>query len=154
MDSTLTHCTLSELIAHFTQMHRSTQLPKQKSSPLVQVWLFLNSASLAFISPYLYVYFVSQGLNSAQLGIIAGLRPWVSAVSSVGWSALADRSEPSKYHVITWNIFQFVRGVSVVISTDLSYKVSTQLLTVSHNKFNEAGNAADLWFVARFGKSN
>ncbi|MEW5309752.1 MAG: hypothetical protein WDW38_001614 [Sanguina aurantia] len=71
------------------------------------VWFVLYFASLVFIFPYLSVYYANKGLSSAQLGLIGSLRPWLSAVSSLGWSALADR----------YNIHRWVLVMNLSIST-------------------------------------
>ncbi|MEW5303289.1 MAG: hypothetical protein WDW36_005995 [Sanguina aurantia] len=77
------------------------------SSVAGTVWFVLYFASLVFIFPYLSVYYANKGLSSAQLGLIGSLRPWLSAVSSLGWSALADR----------YNIHRWVLVMNLSIST-------------------------------------
>ncbi len=50
----------------------------------------LYYAALACLSPFLTLYYQQQGLNGAQIGVLAGLIPLLTLVSSPFWSGIAD----------------------------------------------------------------
>eukprot|EP00879_Flechtneria_rotunda_P022677 GHRR01023949.1.p1 GENE.GHRR01023949.1~~GHRR01023949.1.p1 ORF type:complete len:444 (+),score=160.72 GHRR01023949.1:257-1588(+) len=58
---------------------------------LLQSWNFLAGASGVFLFPYISVYLASRGMSPAQIGLLAALRPWLSAPLSLTASAAADK---------------------------------------------------------------
>jgi hypothetical protein len=59
----------------------------------LQVWNFLAGASGVFLFPYLNLYLAQRGLSSSQIGLLAALRPWLSAPVGMVGSALADKHQ-------------------------------------------------------------
>lgn len=51
---------------------------------------FLNYAALAFLMPFMILYYQSLGFNGAQIGLLAGVSPLISLVSGPFWTGLAD----------------------------------------------------------------
>jgi nitrate/nitrite transporter NarK len=57
----------------------------------VQIWFVTFYGGLAFIAPYFNLILQRYGYAGWQLGIIAGLRPFISASCSPVWAAMADK---------------------------------------------------------------
>jgi sugar phosphate permease len=68
---------------------------------VLQVWYFFYFTSLVCIWPYINIYFRQNGLSNVQIGILAALRPWVSASASFVWSGIADRYSAHKIILIS-----------------------------------------------------
>jgi len=57
----------------------------------IGAYYFLQFASISLVMPYWNLMFRRAGLSEDHIGVIAALRPWVSAPASVLLAALADR---------------------------------------------------------------
>mmetsp|Transcript_24959 Transcript_24959/g.69611 ORF Transcript_24959/g.69611 Transcript_24959/m.69611 type:complete len:110 (-) Transcript_24959:683-1012(-) len=57
---------------------------------MIQAYYFLQFSGLACVLPFLNLMFRRAGLSEAMIGVIAAVRPWVSALASTGWATLAD----------------------------------------------------------------
>jgi sugar phosphate permease len=57
--------------------------------------------------PYINIFFRAHGLSDVQIGILAALRPWVSAPASFLWSSAADR----------FQAHQSILLVTIILST-------------------------------------
>eukprot|EP00898_Chlorokybus_atmophyticus_P007440 jgi/Chlat1/7698/Chrsp64S07146 len=53
--------------------------------------------SLVCVLPYLPVYYKMIGISESYIGILTGVRPFVSATTAPLWGALADRTGHKKY---------------------------------------------------------
>lgn len=51
----------------------------------LQMWNFLLGASGVFLFPYIPIFLQSRGLSSAQIGMLAALRPWLAAPIRCGF---------------------------------------------------------------------
>ncbi len=49
-------------------------------------------AGVAFVAPYLVLYYQSLGFNGAQIGLLTGVTPLITLVSAPMWTGLADRT--------------------------------------------------------------
>jgi hypothetical protein len=58
--------------------------------PVKIMFFLLNFASAAFIC-YVNIYYMGLGLSVSQIGILAGIRPFVTLISAPLWSSLADK---------------------------------------------------------------
>lgn len=47
--------------------------------PYMQAWNFLVGASGVLLVPYIPLFLQSRGMSSAQIGLLAALRPWLAA---------------------------------------------------------------------------
>ncbi|GLC41851.1 hypothetical protein PLESTM_001258000 [Pleodorina starrii] len=92
---------------------------------LVKVYYFLSSGSAVFLLPYLYPFFQSKGFTDAQLGIVAVLRPWLSAVAGLLLPLLADRLQC--HRVLMLSTF----GASIVLRLGMFYAASNFLALIS-----------------------
>lgn len=57
----------------------------------MQAWNFVAGSSGVFLFPYLNLYLAQRGLTSAQIGLLAALRTWLSAPVSLAATAASDR---------------------------------------------------------------
>ena len=93
---------------------------------------FLIFAAVAFIAPFLVLYYQSLGFNGTQIGILAGLTPLVTMVSAPFWTGLADQTRRHRL------IMSATLGLSIVILIALpgfSAFVPILLLIVLFNAF-------------------
>lgn len=51
---------------------------------------FFYYAALACLTPYMSLYYQEQGMNGAQIGVLSGMIPLVTWVSSPFWGGIAD----------------------------------------------------------------
>jgi PPP family 3-phenylpropionic acid transporter len=70
---------------------------------------FLIFAAVAFIAPFLVLYYQSLGFNGTQIGLLAGLTPLVTMVSAPFWTGLADQTRRHRL------IMSATLGVSVAL---------------------------------------
>ena len=54
-----------------------------------------------FILPYLNIYLSQRGLSSTQIGLLAALRPWISAPLGMAASAAADKRQAHNALLLT-----------------------------------------------------
>jgi hypothetical protein len=66
-----------------------------------QAWYFLQGASGVFLLPYLNIYLSQRGLSSSQIGLLAALRPWISAPLGMAASAAADQRKAHNALLLT-----------------------------------------------------
>lgn len=59
--------------------------------PRCQAFYFSYYAAGVFLLPYYNLYFKHLGISGARIGLIAALRPWLSAPATSLWGWLADR---------------------------------------------------------------
>jgi MFS family permease len=52
---------------------------------------FLHNAGAAAFICYLNIYFMNIGLSISNIGVLAGIRPFVTFISAPLWSSLADK---------------------------------------------------------------
>jgi len=62
----------------------------------MQAWNFVAGSSGVFLFPYLNLYLAQRGLTSAQIGLLAALRTWLSAPVSLAATAASDRFKVHK----------------------------------------------------------
>lgn len=58
---------------------------------------FLLFAGIAFVMPFLVLYYQSLGFNGAQVGLLVGLSPLISLVSTPFWTGLADSTHRHRF---------------------------------------------------------
>lgn len=56
-----------------------------------QVWFLLSGAAGTFFFPFVPVFLSSRGMTSSQLGVLAAVRPWLAAPTSLAATTVADR---------------------------------------------------------------
>lgn len=93
---------------------------------------FLIFAAVAFIAPFLALYYQSLGFSGTQIGLLAGLAPLVTMVCAPFWTGLADQTRRHRL------IISAVLTVSVLILIALpqfSAFVPILLLVMLFNAF-------------------
>ncbi|GMH42383.1 hypothetical protein BSKO_10302 [Bryopsis sp. KO-2023] len=65
-----------------------------------KAWYFFYFGSRSFIHPYLNLYFRRLGLNERAVGVLAGVKPWVSGPSRYLWATFADKHRKHKLVLI------------------------------------------------------
>ena len=75
----------------------------------MQVWYFEAFATSAVLYPLLNLYFRRIGLTATQIGILAAVRPWTSALAGNVWAVLGDYTGSHK----TILMFTYVSTVLV-----------------------------------------
>ena len=58
---------------------------------------FLLFAAMAFVAPFLVLYYESLGFSGAQIGMLTGLTPLVTMVSAPFWTGLADKTRRHRF---------------------------------------------------------
>jgi PPP family 3-phenylpropionic acid transporter len=93
---------------------------------------FLIFAAVAFIAPFLVLYYQSLGFNGTQIGILAGLTPLVTMISAPFWTGLADQTRRHRL------IMSATLGLSIAVLIALpgfSAFVPILLLIILFNAF-------------------
>lgn len=57
---------------------------------------FLAYAAISFLFPFLALYYQTLGLTGGQIGLLAGLAPFISMISSPFWTGTADATRRHK----------------------------------------------------------
>lgn len=60
-------------------------------------WYFFFFGANGSLMPYLILYFKQLGLTPSQVGIVSGLKPFISFVCSPFWGYLADKTGKTKF---------------------------------------------------------
>ena len=60
---------------------------------------FLQFAGVAFTMPFLVLYYQDLGFNGAQIGLLVGLAPLITLVSTPFWTGLADASHRHRFYM-------------------------------------------------------
>lgn len=58
---------------------------------------FLLFAGIAFVMPFLVLYYQGLGFSGAQIGILVGLSPLITLVSTPFWTGLADTTHRHRF---------------------------------------------------------
>jgi MFS family permease len=65
-----------------------------------RIWPFIFNlvlfASIAFVSPFIVLYYQGLGFTGRQIGLLTGMSPLVSFVSAPLWTGLADATPQSR----------------------------------------------------------
>jgi len=93
---------------------------------------FLIFAAVAFISPFLVLYYQSLGFSGTQIGLLAGLTPLVTMVSAPFWTGLADQTR--RYRLIMSATLGLSIAILIVVP-GVSAFVPILLLIVLFNAF-------------------
>lgn len=73
---------------------------------------FLYFACLAFFMPFAVLYYQSQGLNSAEIGILVGITPLINLIAAPLWTGLADAT---RKHRLFMGITTLVGAILLVL---------------------------------------
>ena len=65
--------------------------------PIPKAFYFLFYAALAALSPFLVLYYQQLGFSGRQIGLLTGLPPLVTLVSSTLWSGAADATQQHRW---------------------------------------------------------
>lgn len=82
---------------------------------LLQVLHAVLYAGMVCVWPYLNVFYRSNGLNDAQIGVLAAIKPWVSAPASFIWSGVADRYSAHRIIMLTTFVISTLTRTSVAL---------------------------------------
>jgi MFS family permease len=93
---------------------------------------FLIFAAVAFIAPFLVLYYQSLGFSGTQIGILAGLTPLVTVVSAPFWTGLADQT---RRHRLILSVALFMSVVILIVVPGFSAFAPISLLIVLLNAF-------------------
>jgi MFS family permease len=94
---------------------------------------FLLFAALAFVIPFLVLYYQSLGFTGAEIGLLTGLTPLVTMVSAPFWTGLADKTR--RYRFIM-SLAILVSVVILAVVPGLRAFVPVLLLVLLYNAFN------------------
>jgi PPP family 3-phenylpropionic acid transporter len=93
---------------------------------------FLIFAAVAFIAPFLVLYYQSLGFSGTQIGILAGLTPLVTMVSAPFWTGLADQT---RRHRLIMSMALFMSVVILIAVPSFSAFMPILLLIILFNAF-------------------
>ncbi len=69
---------------------------REPHSPMKKLWpfifYFLQFAAVAFLMPFLVLFYQERGFNGPQIGLLTGLSPLITLVGAPLWTAIADRT--------------------------------------------------------------
>ncbi len=94
---------------------------------------FLLFAAMAFVAPFLVLYYQGLGFSGAQIGLLTGLTPLVTMVSAPFWTGLADQTRRHRF-IMSMAIFVSVAILAMV--PWFSAFVPVLLLVILYNAFN------------------
>jgi MFS transporter, PPP family, 3-phenylpropionic acid transporter len=94
---------------------------------------FLLFAGLAFVAPFLVLYYQSLGFTGTQIGLLAGLTPLVTMVSAPFWTGLADKT---RRHRLIMSVTLGVSIAILIVVPGFSAFASVLLLVILYNAFN------------------
>ncbi len=84
-----------------TSLHQLQLVAQGKS--MRKIWpfslSFLQFAGVAFTMPFLVLYYQDLGFNGAQIGLLVGLAPLITLVSTPFWTGLADASHRHRFYM-------------------------------------------------------
>ena len=93
---------------------------------------FLIFAAVAFVAPFLVLYYQDLGFSGTQIGILAGLTPLVTMVSAPFWTGLADQTQR---HRLILSVALFMSVVILIVVPGFSAFVPILLLIILFNAF-------------------
>jgi PPP family 3-phenylpropionic acid transporter len=93
---------------------------------------FLIFAAMAFVAPFLVLYYQSLGFSGTQIGILAGLTPLVTMVSAPFWTGLADQT---RRHRLIISVALGVSAVILFVVPQFSAFAPILLLVLLYNAF-------------------
>jgi MFS transporter, PPP family, 3-phenylpropionic acid transporter len=100
---------------------------------LKKIWPFsfyyLIFSGVAFIGPFIVLFYQSLGFSGAQIGLLTGLTPLIAMVGAPFWSGLADASQRHRrimnitllVTMTTMLVFPFLRAFAPVMGFLLIY---------------------------------
>ena len=94
---------------------------------------FLLFAAMAFVMPFLVLYYQSLGFSGAQIGMLTGLTPLVTMVSAPFWTGLADKT---RRHRLIMSLAILVSAAILVMVPWFSIFAPILLLMILYNTFN------------------
>ena len=93
---------------------------------------FLIFAAVAFIAPFLVLYYQTLGFSGTQIGILAGLTPLVTMVSAPFWTGLADQT---RRHRLIMSMALFMSVAILIAVPGFSAFMPILLLIILFNAF-------------------
>ena len=88
---------------------------------------------MAFVAPFLVLYYQSLGFSGAQIGVLTGLTPLVTMVSAPFWTGLADQT---RRHRLIMSMAIFVSVAILAVVPWFSAFAPVLLLVILYNAFN------------------
>eukprot|EP00884_Botryococcus_braunii_P022281 jgi/Botrbrau1/8737/Bobra.0090s0012.1 len=96
-----------------------------------KVYFLWNNMSNACVYPFLNIFFQRRGFSKTQIGLMAAVRPWISAASGNIWAAAADHLQA---HFIILMVM-YVLGVLLRTSMMFAPDFATMLAVVIAKEF-------------------
>jgi len=94
---------------------------------------FLLFAAMAFVVPFLVLYYQSLGFTGAQIGLLTGLTPLVTMVSAPFWTSMADKT---RRHRLIMSLAILVSVAILVVVPWFSAFAPILLLVILYNAFS------------------
>jgi PPP family 3-phenylpropionic acid transporter len=79
-----------------------------------KAFYFFIYAALAFVAPYLTLYYEALGMNGRQIGILAAIPPVMTFMSAPIFGALADVTQKHK-KILGISILLVIIGIFIII---------------------------------------
>jgi len=102
-----------------------------------KLFYFFFFAGNGTLIPYLVLYFKQLGLNPSQVGIVSGLKPFISFLFSPIWGYIADKTRQTRL-IFVLSLFAYVGGYfaySLAPAGDLCKMKSNASQSTSHHPF-------------------
>ena len=94
---------------------------------------FVLFAAMAFVMPFLVLYYQSLGFTGAQIGLLTGLAPLVTLVSAPFWTGLADKLQ--RHRLIMSAVLMVGIAILVVVPWFKDF-IPILLLMILYSAFN------------------
>ena len=93
---------------------------------------FLLFAGMAFIGPFIVLYYQSLGFTGTQIGLLTGLTPLVTLIATPFWTGLADAT---RRHRLIMSVSLLVGTLAIFSFPFLSTFIPIILLAILLNTF-------------------
>ena len=94
---------------------------------------FLLFAAMAFVVPFLVLYYQNLGFTGAQIGLLTGLTPLVTMVSAPVWTGMADKT---RRHRLIMSLAILVSVAILALIPWFSVFAPILLLVILYNAFS------------------
>ena len=102
-----------------------------------KLFYFFFFAGNGTLIPYLVLYFKQLGLNPSQVGIVSGLKPFISFLFSPVWGYIADKTRKTRL-IFVLSLLAYVGGYfaySLAPAGDLCKMQNNMTHSTSHHPF-------------------
>jgi PPP family 3-phenylpropionic acid transporter len=93
---------------------------------------FLWFASIAFVAPYIVLYYQRLGFTGTQIGLLTGITPLITFISAPFWTVLADAR---RRHRLIMSIAMLAGVITIVIYPLLNAFLPILLIVILLNTF-------------------